>query len=77
MYDMIEDVTRRVCIKAAAKAWWRNLPKAATVPDAANPKVPLQRIAKFLYDYFDPVAAGTPGLDGKFETVVGIIASRN
>lgn len=77
LFDEIEGVTRRICVKAARKRAWRNLPANAAIPDASNVRVPLAQIAKFMYDYFDPRAAGAPELDNVFGTVVGAVSPRN
>lgn len=76
LYIQIEDITRRIAVKATKKGWWRsNAPKP---PDADSPKTSLKVIARFISDYLSPTLARTKKLDGYLlDRVPGVVGHRN
>lgn len=76
VYDEIEAVGRRICVKATKKSWWKR--GAPNPPDASNPKSPWKGIASFLTQYFDAGLANAPDLNGYLLTrVEGTVGHRN
>jgi hypothetical protein len=76
VYEEIEALARRIAVKVSSKNAWKA--SAPAPPNAADPRVSLNRIAKFLLDHFDPNVAKTPQLDHYLlGRVVGIVGHRN
>jgi hypothetical protein len=76
IYEEIEAFTRRLCLKATQKSWWRS--GAPSPPDGADRAVPFKRIAKYLASHFDSNAAAMPEMDAYLlDRVVAAAGPRN